>query len=131
MLLVDNHHTQSGKLYGILDDGMSANEYLYGTIEQSVEYLLSPFAFDNTRQQGYADGQSLQEVHDGLQVLFGKYLGGGHDAGLITVVQCDEHRHQCYECLARAYVTLQQTVHLATTAHILANLADNTFLGFR
>ena len=79
---------------------MCADENLYGAIEQSVENLLTLLALDDTCQHSYADGQSLQEVHDGLQVLLGKYLGRCHDAGLIAVVQSDKHGHQRHEGLA-------------------------------
>ena len=33
VLFVDNDHSQAGKLHSILNDGMRANEYLYGTVE--------------------------------------------------------------------------------------------------
>ena len=129
MLLVDHHHAQAGKLYGVFNDGMGADKNLYGTVEQTVENLLTFLAFDNTCQHGHADIHPFQEVHDGLQVLFGKNLRRCHNACLIAVVQSDEHRHQGYEGLARAYVALQETIHLFATTHILTNLANDALLG--
>ena len=128
MLLVDHHHAQPGKLDGVFNDRMSAHQDVDCSVQQSVQYLLSLLAFDDACQQCHADGHVVQEVHDGLQVLFGQYLRRRHDASLITIVQGDEHGHQCHQCLARAHIALQETVHLSSTAHVLAYFADDALL---
>ena len=107
---------------------MSAHQNLHSAIQQSVEDFLTALAFHDACQQGHADIHALQEVHDGLEVLLGQNFRRSHDAGLIAVVQCDEHRHQRDEGFSATYVALQQTVHLPSTAHILADFTDDTFL---
>ena len=60
-----------------------------------------------------------------------QYLGGRHDAGLITVVKRDQCCHECDYRLATAHISLQQTVHLLAAAHVMAHLADDPLLGTR
>ena len=115
-------------MHSILDDGMSAHQNLHSAIQQSVEDFLTASAFHDACQQGHTDVHALQEVHDGLEVLLGQNLRRSHDAGLIAVVQCDEHRHQRDEGLSATHVALQQTVHLSSATHILADFTDDTFL---
>ena len=100
MLFVDDHKTEAGELNGIFNDGMGAHEDMNGAIEESFEYLLATLTLDNARQQGDAKVHSLEELHDGSQMLLGKNLCGGHDTGLVTIVDGDEHGHQGYEGLA-------------------------------
>ena len=71
----------------------------------------------------------MQEFPDSLQVLLGQDFRRSHDAGLIAVVDGNEHGHQCYEGFARAHVALQQTVHLAARAEVGANLVHDALLG--
>ena len=47
MLFVDDHHAKSRKLHGIFNDGMRSDEYLNGTVQQTVEDFLSALAFDD------------------------------------------------------------------------------------
>ena len=110
---------------------MGTYENLDGAVEQSVENLLSAFAFYDACQQRHADIHTLQKVHDGRKVLLGQDFRRGHNTGLITVVQRDEHRHQRYQRFPRTYIALQQAVHLLARAHILADFTDDALLGFR
>ena len=129
MLFVNHHHAEACELHGVLNDSVRADKNLYFASQESVEHLLAFFAFHNACQQFHPYGHVAQEISDGLQMLFGQYLGGCHDTGLVTVVQCDEHRHEGHECLAASHVALQQPVHLATAAHVLSYLADDALLG--
>ena len=106
VLFIDDDKAQTGELDGVLDDGMGAHEDLDGAVCETVEHLLAPFALDDACEQGHADVHVLEKGHDGLQVLFGKDLGRCHDAGLIAVVDGDEHRHEGYECLTTTHVAL-------------------------
>ena len=63
-----------------------------------------------------------------MQVLFGEDFRRGHDASLKTVVECNEHRHQGHERLARAHIALQQAVHLSSATHVGADLVHHTLL---
>ena len=64
-------------------------------------------------------------------MLLCKNFGRCHQAGLITVVQSDEHSHQGNERLARAYVALKEPVHLSAAAHISSDFVHHPFLGTR
>ena len=61
-------------------------------------------------------------------MLLGQYLCGGHQACLIAVVESNEHRHECNECLARAHIALQESVHLPSRAHVGPDFVHDTFL---
>ena len=63
-------------------------------------------------------------------MLLCQNLRGSHDAGLIAVVNGDEHRHQGHQRLAASYIALQQAVHLSTATHIFAYFTDYALLGF-
>ncbi len=61
-------------------------------------------------------------------MLFRKNLRRRHDTGLEPVVECNQHAHECHECLPASHVALQQPVHLPTAPHVTAYLANHTFL---
>ena len=106
VLLVNHHHTEMGKLHGVLNDSMGSYENLHLARQQTVKNLLAFLAFDDARQQFHADVHVTQEVADSLQMLFGQYLRRRHDTCLIAVVQGNEHRHQGYERLTRTDIAL-------------------------
>ena len=66
VLLINDDHAEAGKLHGVLNDGMGTNKDVDGTIEKTVENLLTTLAFDDTRQQSHADRHVAEELHDGL-----------------------------------------------------------------
>ena len=76
---------------------MGTNQYLYGPVQQSVEDFLSLLAFHDASQQGHTNIHAFQEIHDCLQMLFCQNFRRSHDAGLVAVVQCDEHGHESHE----------------------------------
>ena len=79
---------------------MGAHEDVDGAVEQAFEYFLATLAFNDACQQGYSQVHPVEELHDGLQVLFGEDFRRGHDASLIAVVDSDKHGHQGHEGLA-------------------------------
>ena len=129
VLLVDDDEAEAGKLHGVLDDGVGADENLDGAVGHAFEHLAASTALDDARQQFYLYGHVAEKLPDGLQVLLGQDFGGGHDAGLVAIVDGNEHRHQRHQRLAGADVALQQAVHLAAAAHVVAYLADDALLG--
>ena len=52
----------------------------------------------------------------------------GHQAGLVLIVERNEHTHKRHHRLTAAYIPLQQTVHLLSRTHIGPDLPDNPFL---
>ena len=107
---------------------MSSHQYLHLSASQCVEYGLSLFAFYDARQQFHPDVHPLQKLPDGLQMLFSQDFGWSHHAGLESIVECYEHGHQCHECLARSYISLQKSVHLFAAAHVGAYLMHHPLL---
>ena len=110
---------------------MGAHEDVDGAVEEPFEHLLTALALDDARQQGHAEVHAIEELHDGLQVLFCEDFRGCHDASLIAVVDGDEHRHQGHEGLPASHVALQQTVHLPARPNVDPDLPDHPFLCLR
>ena len=73
--------------------------------------------------------QTIDETADICVMLLGEYLGWSHYAGLVSVVNCNQAGHECDHRLAASYITLKQAVHLASAAHVVADLAYHAFLG--
>ena len=79
---------------------MRTNENLYRTFLQSIKHLLTTLALDNARKQLHTHVHPVQELLDGLQMLFGENLRRSHHAGLEAVIHGDEHSHERHERLA-------------------------------
>jgi len=107
---------------------MSAHEDIHLALSQIVEHFASPFAFDDTRKQLHAHRHVAEKPLDGVEMLLGKNLRGGHDARLKTIVYGDEHGEQCHQGLARPHVALQQSVHLMTRTHVVSDLVHHPLL---
>ena len=129
VLFINDDKAETGKLYGILDDGMGTYKDVDSTVQQTFEYFLTALTFHNTCQQGDSQVHTFQEFHDGGQMLLGEDFSRRHDTGLIAVIYGDEHRHQRHKGLARTHIALQQTVHLASRTYVDANFPDDTLLG--
>ena len=130
VLLVDDDESETAELHVVLDDGMRAYQDVDASVLQTFLDGFAALALDVSCQQFDADGHLLEERAERLQVLLGKNLGWGHDACLATVVDGDEHYHECHECLAAAHVALQQAVHLPAALHVGMHLADDALLCF-
>ena len=107
---------------------MGAHEYLDVTCGEVFQDVFTLLALHDTCEEFHTDIHIFQEVSDGLQMLFREDFRRCHQAGLETIVEGDEHGHQCHERLARAYVTLQEAVHLATAAHVGTYLVHHSLL---
>ena len=107
---------------------MGAHEYLDVTCGEVFQDVFTLLALHDTCEEFHTDIHIFQEVTEGLEVLLGEDFRRCHQAGLETIVEGDEHCHQCHERLARAYVTLQESVHLATTAHVGSYLVHHSLL---
>ena len=112
VLLVDDGQSEVGKLHRVFDDGMCADKNLHIAAHQTFEHLAAALALDDAREQFHAYGHVAEKVANGGEVLLCQDLCGCHDAGLIAVVDRQEHGHEGHERLARPHVALQQTVHL-------------------
>ena len=107
---------------------MGAHEYLDVTCGEVFQDVFTLLALHDAREEFHPNVHIFQEVSDGLQMLFREDFRRCHQAGLETIVEGDEHCHQCHERLARAYVTLQESVHLPTAAHVGTYLVHHSLL---
>jgi len=62
-------------------------------------------------------------------MLGGQDFSGSHQTSLIAIIQSYQHGHQRHQRLPTPYITLQESVHLPSTTHVLANLLNNALLG--
>ena len=112
VLLVDDGQCEVGKLHRVFDDSVCADKNFHIAAYQAIEHLAAALALDDAREQFHAYWHVAEKVANGGEVLLCQDLRGCHDAGLIAVVDRQEHGHEGHERLARAYIALQQTVHL-------------------
>ena len=129
VLLIDNHKAQTAELYGILKHSVGTYQYVDAAVLESLEDFLAAFALDAARKELGMQAQTVDETADICVMLLGEYLGGGHDAGLVSVVYGNQAGHERNHCLAAAHITLKQAVHLASAAHVVTDLAYHAFLG--
>ena len=107
---------------------MGAHEYLDVTCGEVFQDVFALLALHDTCEEFHSDVYIFQEVTEGLEVLLGENFRRSHQAGLETIVEGDEHGHQCHEGLARTDITLQEAVHLATAAHVGTYLVHHSLL---
>ena len=62
-------------------------------------------------------------------MLGGKNFGGGHHAGLASVVERHQHCHEGHDGFSRADISLDQAVHLASGANVSPYFFQYAFLG--
>ena len=63
-------------------------------------------------------------------MLCGEDFGRSHEAGLVTIVQSDQHAHHRYQCFSAPYIPLEKPVHLFSRSAILPDFPDHPFLCF-
>ncbi|MPM30264.1 hypothetical protein SDC9_76812 [bioreactor metagenome] len=80
VLFVNNSQTQVTKLYGILNKGMGAKEYMDTTIVKAGSNCLAFLFLCTACEQGCLYTDSLQQFERAFVVLPRKHLGGCHDA---------------------------------------------------
>ena len=114
--------------HSIFYHGMCADKDIHLARSQILQYRLSSLSLHHAREQFHMHIHIAKKFADGGIVLFSKNLGRCHDAGLVAIIQSYKHRHQRHKSLARAYVALQQTVHLRARLHVGTYLAHHTLL---
>ena len=114
--------------HGIFYHGMCADKDIHFARSQILQYRLSSLSLHNAREQLHMHIHIAKKFADSGIVLFSQNLGRCHDASLVAIIQGYKHRHQRHKSLARAYIALQQTVHLCASLHVGTYLAHHTFL---
>ena len=107
---------------------MSSDEYAHIARYEPIKYFGALLALHHSREQFGAYVHTIKKLAYCGKMLLCQYLGRRHDTRLIAIAQSYENGHKRYERLARTYIALQQTVHLAARTHIVAYLVHHTFL---
>lgn len=129
VLFVDDDEPDVAEVHDVLEEGMGAHEYLEAAVGKGLVENF-PFLFPGgTGEEADADGSVLQQVGYGLEVLDGQDFSGGHDAGLVAVVEGEEHAHEGHEGFSASHVALEKAVHLLAGAAVGADFPDDSFLG--
>ena len=63
-------------------------------------------------------------------MLGGEDFCRSHEAGLITIIQGDQHAHNGYQCFPASHIALEQPVHLFSRSAVLTDFPDYPLLGF-
>lgn len=94
MLFVDDGQSETGELNAVFDQGVGADENVYLSGNEVGEQGLPLFAFNNSGEQLGTHAAAGKHLADGDKMLLGEDFGGGHQAGLKSIVYGNEHRHE-------------------------------------
>ena len=100
MLLVNDNETEVAETHIVLDDGMSADEYVERTVGKLTVDCLALLLSRRSGEQSDVDSHWCDHLADGFEMLGGKDLGRCHQTGLRIVVECYEHTQECDESLS-------------------------------
>ena len=128
VLLVYHHVPQLFKTHIFLYQCMGANQYVYLAFSQPLFYFLLLACFQRAGKQFGADIHSVKHLLETRIMLAGQYFGRCHEAGLASVVQCNEYGEQCHQGLSASHISLEQSVHLSAGFHVVANLFHHPLL---
>ena len=65
---------------------MRAHQYVHRSAGQSFQYLLPLLSLHIACEQFHPYGQMAEKGAEGFQMLLCQYLGGSHDASLMSIV---------------------------------------------
>lgn len=78
VLLVDYGHAEGAEAHVVLDQGVGAYEYVQRSVEQGLMDAAALAGRGGAFEQGHVHAYGPQHLRDGVVVLRGQYLGGGH-----------------------------------------------------
>ena len=128
MLLVYHRQPQIGELHLVFYQGVCAEHQVDGAVGQTGIDLATLFGLGAAGEQGDLDFLRVDIPKYAVIMLCGKHLRGGHDAGLIAVVDGLQGGKNGHHGLAAAHVALQQAVHLTAAGHVGADFLEHTLL---
>ena len=74
---------------------------------------LLPFGFlSGSCEQAMFHRHVTQHILQSGKMLGGQDLSRCHEAGLVPVIEGNEHTHQGHQCFSAANISLQQTIQL-------------------
>ena len=111
MLLVDDCQAEVFEIDILLDEGVGADNEIYG----SAPYLLCQSVFltlcEGARQEGRSDTEWFEVALTRQVVLLREYLRRRHHRRLIAVVDGSEGGNEGNDRLPRPHITLNEPVH--------------------
>ncbi len=128
VLLVGDGEAEVLELHPVLDEGVGADEDLDFAASQFGEYLLPLLALDAPGEVIHPDAQPFHQLADANEVLLRKDFGGRHHAGLVTVVERQQHGEQRHDGLSAAHVALHEAVHLDASTEVGPDFLDDPLL---
>ena len=128
VLFVDYGKPEVAEFDLVLNNGMSAHKDMQRTFGELCRYEASFLCFRASGEQPHVESELRRHGADCLEVLGGENLGGGHQAGLESVVDCQKHAHQGHNGFAAAYIALYEAVHLAPRQQVGTYFLHHTFL---
>ncbi len=128
MLLVHDDQPGTRELDFIFDERVGPDHQLHVVVGNVAAGIALLFVVERAGEQGDAVAGGLKQASRREVVLGGQDLGGGHERGLVAVLDGNDGRFQRHDGLARADVALQQAAHGRRTLHVLGNLLQHPLL---
>ena len=129
VLFVDDGQAQAGEGHIAFEQGVRAHHDVQLARARGLQGLLPLLGRHPGAEQGEAHPHAVQEALEGPHMLFGQDLGGGHEGGLGSVLDGEQHRGQGHHGLPGPHIPLEEARHGALGAHVLEYLVDDPFLG--
>ena len=117
--------------HALLDDSMGADDHLGfagGHLGQGFPFF---FRLQAARQEDDLDASGSKYLPEGLKMLICQHLRGGHDGGLIAVLDGPIGGGHGNRRFAAAHVPLDQAVHDFPGGHVCFDFFQHSLLGTR
>ncbi len=128
VLLVDDDKAETFKLCFAIDDRLSANDEVDVTSGEFLLRFFSLFGREAAAKECHAYFAASQKFFQRAQVLAGENFGRGHQRGLRTVGDGQQHGVDGDDGFAAADVALQQAVHRDGAGHVGGDFVDRLAL---
>ena len=128
VLLVDHHQGELGELDVVLDHRLRAHHHVQLPGRDLLQDPAPLFGSESADQLRPADVAAGQQLFQREGVLPGEDFGGGHQHGLVSVGDRQQHGVDGHDRLAAAHVALQQPVHRQRGGHVAGDFSDRLLL---
>ena len=129
VLLVGDDQAQVLELHLVPQQGVGADDQLDAAVGQGLVDLFLLRRLDGPGEQGNGDVGGLKQLGQGLVVLGGQDLRGGHEGRLGPGLDYRPAQGGGHGGLAAAHVPLDEAVHGAVPGHVGDGLRDGPPLG--
>ena len=118
LLLVDDKQTQVLELHAFANELVRSDEDVYFARFQVGENLLRLLGRSGSGEIIHANGQILQAVGEGMEMLVGQHRRRHHHGHLLAIGSRLEGSPHGHLCLSEAHVATDEPVHRTRTFHI-------------